>query len=415
MGFSERYSMWRIKILREKAIKRVEEFAQRFAYVVFMPRSGELKGRIIENKLLLEICKKILSLLVSSDQEMENKRAFFFKLLAELDREVEPGDPMMKRIRTDYKKKLRSIQEIVTTLISLEEKAHAGKVSKADLLLKSDETLRKVIVIAEEAGTILLRYYRKEVKAVSKDKERYDPVTEADREADHWIRERLAGVFPADQILSEENKSIPFDFLGRVWMVDPLDGTKTFLRKEDGFAVNIGLCKRGRPVLGVVYAPARGEMYFAKRGEGAFLQKEGRVWPIRTTEICTIEESRAFIKPSEEKDHPINKIARLQVKENMTGDCAALRIIKIARGLSEFYIDISYKASKWDTCAPQVILEEAGGTITDLLGNPLDYKDRSSRLKNSFVASNTVLHPALIKEILKLPKPVLFINLVQRA
>src|SRR3989344_5106386 len=143
MGFSERYSMWRIKILREKAIKRVEEFAQRFAYVVFMPRSGELKGRIIENKLLLEICKKILSLLVLSDQEMENKRAFFFKLLAELDREVEPGDPMIKRIRTDYKKKLRSIQEIVTTLISLEEKAHAGKVSKADLLLKSDETLRR--------------------------------------------------------------------------------------------------------------------------------------------------------------------------------------------------------------------------------------------------------------------------------
>ena len=260
----------------------------------------------------------------------------------------------------------------------------------------------KIIDIAREAGKIILEYYhQKNLNVRSKDKTRYDPVTDADINADEYIRRRLQEEFPSDGILSEETKTAPLDYSGRVWIVDPLDGTNEFAQKKDGFSVNIGLCENGVPVLGVVYCPLRDELYYAERGKGAYIENKGKHKRLKVSRINLFPKSAAVIKPSDKGDMPLDEIVNLKVKERIERDSAAMKIIKIAAGKVEFYIDAVFRAGKWDTCAAQIILEEAGGKITDLSGQPIDYKDEQPILKNSFVASNGIIHQKVIAEIRK--------------
>ena len=124
--------------------------------------------------------------------------------------------------------------------------------------------VKKIINIAKEAGKIILKYYSKDLEASIKDKIPYNFVTKADIESDKYIRQRLQKEFPGDYMLSEENKNIPPKYSGRVWMIDPLDGTKDFVNKGSGFSVMIGLCDNGKPILGAVYAPDKDLLYYQK-------------------------------------------------------------------------------------------------------------------------------------------------------
>ncbi len=260
--------------------------------------------------------------------------------------------------------------------------------------------LKTVTNIAREAGKILLKYHRKDLEIRFK-RDEHDPVTQADIEADRFIRKRLQEEFPSLLILSEETTEIPLNYSSNVWMVDPLDGTNEFIQKKDGFSVNIGLCKNGIPALGVVYCPLRDELYYAEAGKGAYLQKKGQLQKLKVSKVNSISKSMAVLIQSDAGDKSLDQIVDLKVRENASGDSAAMKIMGIAGGKIDFYVDTAYKASKWDTCAAQVILEEAGGKITDLFGNRLDYKDKKPILKNSFVASNKIIHAKIINEIKK--------------
>lgn len=260
--------------------------------------------------------------------------------------------------------------------------------------------LEKIIDIAKEAGKILMKYYSQELE-VSTKKDDYDFVTKADIEADEYIRKRLKKEFPNDEILSEENTDIPVDYSGRVWMVDPLDGTKDFINKGSGFSVMIGLCEDGKPTLGVVYAPSRNLLYYAEKGKGAYMEQKGKHSKLKVSEIKELSESRLVIRIKHGEERESDKFTNsLEVKEKIPESSVGLKLGKIALGEAELQIGSNFRASKWDTCAPQIILEEAGGIMTDFKGNKLDYKQKALNWDPLYVAANCkTIHQEIIEKL----------------
>src|SRR6266404_3243659 len=134
--------------------------------------------------------------------------------------------------------------------------------------------LTKAIQLAEQAGEILKKYHGTNFDVHYK-RDAFDPVTIADKESDDLLREGIRKAFPDDEILSEENPLQPSSYAGRVWMVDPLDDTKGYIAGRDTPGVMIGLCEKGKPILGVVYLTFRNEWYYGEIGKGAFRVKDG--------------------------------------------------------------------------------------------------------------------------------------------
>ena len=252
--------------------------------------------------------------------------------------------------------------------------------------------IEKIVALTKEAGVLLMKHADEKLFCVStKNGESGNYVTTADIEADSFLRAGLAKLFPEDEILSEETETTKIDYSKTVWMVDPLDGTKDFIHGGDGFAVIIGRCAKGIPDLGVVYAPKTGVLYFAERGKGAYCGDRR----IRASEIPDLSKARMIVhipyhdttpKPSDEL------MRNLVVAERIPVGSVGLRCGLIAEGKAEFSLGTFFRASKWDTCGPQVILEEAGGKLTDLNGDQLHYTQKPVRWLTPYIASNGLLH-----------------------
>ncbi|HEY5587924.1 MAG TPA: 3'(2'),5'-bisphosphate nucleotidase CysQ [Candidatus Paceibacterota bacterium] len=264
------------------------------------------------------------------------------------------------------------------------------------------EFAQKILEILAEASDITMNYFKK-VLDVDYKKDEFDPVTIADRESDNLIREQLRILFSEDLILSEENDNIPDSYRGRVWMVDPLNGTKSFVKGVNTFGVVIGLIENGLPIFGCISVPAQNKVFYAEKGKGAFEKIGESFKKIHTSAITEIKDSRLItrepsgeVRPIEEK---LNKIPfALRIEEG-----SGAKLCSIARGDAEAHINTNFRAGKWDIAAPQIILEESGGIVTDLDGKQIDYIKESINLERSFVASaNKELHEKIIIELLKL-------------
>ncbi len=252
----------------------------------------------------------------------------------------------------------------------------------------------QVIDIAREAGRIVLKYYGQEYRVEYKDDAQIDPVTTADYEADDFIRKKLSQAFPDDKVLSEEaeHDDKPQDYNGNVWMVDPLDGTKNFVKGKTGFCVMIGLCRDGVPVLGVVYAPVSKELYYAGKGSGAWYKKANSK-PVRMRVASAAKLSDAVkVKTGDKTPIPKARLRSLKTREVLRKGSTGLKICTVASGKAHVFLCPYLTTSKWDVCAPQVILKEAGGRLTFLDGKPLDYKQESPVWGKPFLASNNKLH-----------------------
>lgn len=228
----------------------------------------------------------------------------------------------------------------------------------------------------------------------------YDIVTSADVASEKFVVSELRKAFPQDEILAEENNHAIDLNAYRIWMVDPLDGTKDFSLGGTAYCVMIDLCENGVPVLGVIYIPKRDTLYFAEKGKGAFVIRNGVQKQLHVSNISSLEESRLTItKPSTQirKWDPIPK--RMPVKERFVDTSAGAKIGHVAEGNAEMWINTNPVSSKWDTCGPQIILEEAGGKITDFDGKPLDYRKSGTAWTNSYVATNGILHEKVIRII----------------
>lgn len=274
--------------------------------------------------------------------------------------------------------------------------------------MKLRRELDIAVELARRAGERIAALHGSGIAVETKDDQ--SPVTEADREANELIVAALAAAFPGDGILSEE---LPDDgsrlLRPRVWMVDPLDGTKDFIRGRDGFAVMIGLLDGARPALGVVYQPIGDKLYYATRGGGAFVQRGGALAGggaaatepvrLRVSEVRQPSEIRMVASKSHRSEAIDRVRAALGISDELNVGSVGLKLGLIAEGARDLYVNPAGHSKLWDACGPEAILVEAGGRLSDLRGAPLDYRGAELGNRRGLIASNGVLHDEVVARL----------------
>lgn len=260
--------------------------------------------------------------------------------------------------------------------------------------------INKIINIAKETGKIHLKHYKCDIDINHKGGDKYDYLTKADLESDIFIREEIRKLFPNDYILSEETEEGDIDYSSRVWIVDPLDGTKDYTACNDAFSVLIGLCEDGAPTLGVVYAAAHDILWYAEKGKGAYRVKDRKMEKIHVSSVSKISDAVQITKNFHGESRPQDILVKnLGAKAESPDGSVGIKFSRIASGDGDIHINTNFRCSKWDTCAPQIILEEAGGKVSTIDGDPLDYKQKGLRWERSFVGTNGLLHEKVLKTI----------------
>jgi 3'(2'), 5'-bisphosphate nucleotidase len=262
-----------------------------------------------------------------------------------------------------------------------------------------DRELEVAREIALEAAAIVKTYAGTNFRVFSKAGN--EPVTEADHAANTLIVARLAQEFPNDAILSEE---LPDDGsrLGadRVWMVDPIDGTRDFILGDVGFAVMIGLSVAGRPTVGVVSQPLTGKTYLGVIGRGAWLEMPGQPRaPLRTSTLSGPPGIRLVASKSHRTPRVDAVRAALQIVDEMNIGSVGLKIGLVAEDARDLYVYTGGRTKIWDTCGPEAILIAAGGIVTDMDGAPLRYAIADLYNRRGIVASNGPLHPSVLRSL----------------
>jgi len=250
--------------------------------------------------------------------------------------------------------------------------------------------------LARNAGEIILEFYAKEIIAEEKlgVDNFYEPVTEADRAASRLIVEGLSKTFPDDAILSEEERDDPEHRLSknRAWIIDPIDGTAGFVQKDGDFAVQIGLAEGGEAVAGIVYLPFHDAMYFAAKGRGGFVTRRHQTSPLRASYKSDFHKMKLAITRNHWSKKMDRVIEDFAFQETVRRGSVGLKIGLIAEATCDIYIHVSPRTKLWDTCAPQIILEEAGGKVTDIFGSPMRYDVSDLQNHNGILATNGVSH-----------------------
>ena len=271
--------------------------------------------------------------------------------------------------------------------------------SSITLQTSYDREMSIALQLAREAGAAILEIYdgplEIEQKAGANDRE---PVTQADRLANEIIVQRLGKEFPEDGILAEESIDTERRLgKSRVWMIDPLDGTTGFIEGNGDFAVQIGLAENGECVLGVVYQPLTGVLYRAVRGGGAWVERpEAEPERTRVSDHMDLATMRLAASRSHRSPRMDRVVQSFGVKQEVRRGSVGIKVGLIVEQQCDLYVHLSPRTKQWDTCAPEIILQEAGGKLTDLFGQPLRYNSPEVQNRNGIVASNGVAHQEVI-------------------
>jgi 3'(2'), 5'-bisphosphate nucleotidase len=255
------------------------------------------------------------------------------------------------------------------------------------------------VELAREAGAAILEIYEGPLDIQQKSStDDYEPVTQADRIANELIVKRLGLEFPDDGILAEESIDTARRLdKSRVWMVDPLDGTNGFIDGNGDFAVQIGLTQDGECVVGVVYQPLTGVLYRAVRGRGSWIERPGYVpEKAQVSDEQDLPSMRLAASRSHRSPRMNKVVSRFGVKEEVRRGSVGIKVGLLVERQCDLYVHLSPRTKQWDTCAPQLILTEAGGRLTDLFGHPLHYNALEVQNRNGLVASNGVTHEYII-------------------
>lgn len=256
--------------------------------------------------------------------------------------------------------------------------------------------------IAREAGRLILEFY-----AIPAEMLQYkgydDPQTAADRVANRYLVEQLQRRFPSDGILAEESPDTLRDARSeRVWVVDPLDGTKEYLEQNGQFVVQVGLVVAGRPVVGAVYQPTEDRLYFGVVGEGAWVQVGREIRRLRTSPKTDPSEMVAVLSRSHRTDVAEHMTAALGIGEVLRIGSAGLKMGAIAEQRADVYLHPSRHTKLWDSAAPEAVLVAAGGVVSDFTGRPLDYTGREVRNLRGLLASNGAAHDRILAVVARL-------------
>lgn len=258
--------------------------------------------------------------------------------------------------------------------------------------------LARACAVAREAGALVLPYLSAGAAGLGIEmKEAGEPVTAADRAASALCLARLGAAFPGDGLLSEEQPEAGLAAGRRCWLIDPIDGTKDFIAGRPGFSVMIGLLCDGQPVLGVVYQPLGDVLYSAAAGQGAYRSVAGGTpQRLQVSQVAELTEARLVSSAS----HPARLVADLRqragIRDEMNIGSVGIKISLIAAAERDLYVNPWGRSKLWDTCAPEAILREAGGRLSDIHGDPLSYAGPGLGHRRGLLASNGLLHePAL--------------------
>ena len=243
--------------------------------------------------------------------------------------------------------------------------------------------LPAVVELAHAAGQRILEIYNTDFSVEHKDDT--SPLTAADLASHREIVAGLGRLTPDWPVLSEESAAIPFETRRAwrtYWLIDPLDGTREFVKRNGEFTVNIALIHDEVPVLGVVQVPVSGVCYFACRGHGAYLQM-GAAAPQRI-QVRKLQPGPVMVAGSRShRGDSLDAYLRRLGDHEIISMGSALKICLVAEGRADLYPRLGL-TSEWDTAAAQCVVSEAGGQLTDLAMQPLHYNTKDSLLNPHF-------------------------------
>lgn len=244
--------------------------------------------------------------------------------------------------------------------------------------------LKSIAALAHQAGAGILEIYNTEFSVESKDDQ--SPLTAADMRSHHTIIEGLTTLTPTTPILSEESSDIPFSVRSHwreYWLVDPLDGTKEFIKRNGEFTVNIALVRDHRAILGVVHVPVLEKTYLGNLDNGAHVQaRNEEPFPIRVRPVG--DGPIRVVGSRSHQSKALNEYLKGLGPHELVSMGSSLKFCLIAEGKADIYPRLG-PTSEWDTAAAQAIVESAGGYVTDVNGRPLRYNTKEDILNPHFL------------------------------
>ena len=269
--------------------------------------------------------------------------------------------------------------------------------------------LRAELQVAEQAaraaGELIRAHYERgtieiETKADS------SPVTVADKDANGAILAILQASFPADAILSEETPDDDARLTNhRVWIIDPLDGTKDFINRSGEFSVHVGLAIDGAPAVGAVYQPITRVMASASRGHGAWRVVMGSGDGQRERMHVSATAELPALRVGTSRAYPSAKLMAFLDEHRVASRVAmgaSTKLVAVAAGELDCVINMGSGELEWDTCAPEVIVREAGGAYSDRDGRPFRYNQADPMHHRGSIASNGVCHAAVVAALARI-------------
>lgn len=258
--------------------------------------------------------------------------------------------------------------------------------------------VKKMVI---EAGEKILSVYGQEDICVDL-KSDDSPVTQADKVAHQFLDAELAKL-QVGPILSEEGAEIPWTERSawtRYWLVDPLDGTKEFIKRNGEFTVNVALVENGEPILGVVYAPVLGVCYTGEKASGAYVEtiKDGEVRPIKPSPCPQANNPWRIVGSRSHSSKDFDRFVEKLSNFELVAVGSSLKFCMVADGQADLYPRLT-PTCEWDTAAAQAVLEAAGGCVLELESKaPLRYNQKESLLNPYFIAcsSNDALSSFLV-------------------
>ena len=251
---------------------------------------------------------------------------------------------------------------------------------------------KEVAKIAKKAGDAIMKIYDNSDDFQVQHKADESPLTIADQAANDVICLGLENLNVKYPIISEENKSINFQErknYSHYWLVDPLDGTKEFIKRNGEFTVNIALVENQRPVLGVVYAPVLEEMYYAVKNEGALLEKENVTTQLHASTFSKTDKKLGVVCSRSHLNEATQDFVDELNEPELVATGSSLKFLILAKGEAHLYPRLA-PTMEWDTGAAQIILEEAGGKVLHAETNePLLY-NKENLLNPHFIASGNM-------------------------
>ena len=256
--------------------------------------------------------------------------------------------------------------------------------------------------IAQDAGLAILQIYNSDFDY--KLKKDFSPITEADNISHKIITERLKILTPKIPIISEENSEVPYEIRSRwekYWLVDPLDGTKEFIKKNGDFTVNVALIHNNTPIFGVIHIPVTNETYWGSKINGSFYSNSNN--DIKQIRVSKKKNKRIRLVAS--RSHPskmLNKLLEKIVDYEILKVGSSIKFCHIASGQAECYPRFG-PTSEWDTAAGEAIVSFAGGDVSTSAGDSINYNAKEDYLNPNFIVSNGKI---ISERILSLSKTI---------